>query len=214
MLVGGVGSGKSAIAHTVSSRFNELKRLGSSFFFLRDHWGRGADRLFSTVSRDPADFDPEWREALTQVTGGRASRKRSSMLEQFEEFILQPARRFLYFGPVVIVIDALDASGDQTARKALISLLSSRTTELPTNFRILVTTRPEPDIRMAFSHCENAVCWDMESVLHKQSNLDDIAVFLSSKLSGVAGWNDHIGQKLTMKSGGDFSWAASACAPI
>ncbi|KAJ7485928.1 hypothetical protein FB451DRAFT_1392641 [Mycena latifolia] len=211
---GDAGSGKSAIAHTVSSRFNELKRLGSSFFFARGHHDRGPDKLFSTVTRDLADLDSEWKEALKQVIGLRAVRKTSSVLEQFEEFILKPTRRSLYFGPVVIVIDALDAAGEPSARQALVSLLSSRSTELPSNFRILVTTRPEPDICNAFKRCADVAWWDMLHVVDKQSNLHDISAFFASELSGLDGWSDRACRKLTAKSKGEFGWAASACASV
>ncbi|KAJ6563033.1 hypothetical protein DFH09DRAFT_805972, partial [Mycena vulgaris] len=64
VLCGDAGSGKSAIAHTVSRRFNELKHLGSSFFVLPDHCSRGPDKLFSTVTRDIADLNPEWKKTL------------------------------------------------------------------------------------------------------------------------------------------------------
>jgi pantothenate kinase-related protein Tda10 len=65
VLCGAPGSGKSAIAHTVAKRFDELKRLGSSFFFIHDHPERRLDNLFSTVTRDLADLDPQWRKALS-----------------------------------------------------------------------------------------------------------------------------------------------------
>ncbi|KAJ6586494.1 hypothetical protein DFH09DRAFT_910952 [Mycena vulgaris] len=209
VLAADAGSGKSAVAHTVSRRFNELQRLGSSFFFVPDDRERRPDTLFSTITRDMADLDPEWREALKQVIGTRAVRKTSSVLEQFQEFILKPASRpTLYFGPVVIVIDALDASGDPSARQVLLSLLSSRTKELPSNFRILLTTRPESDICGAFSKCEDIALWDLEDEL---SNLNDIAAFFTSELSEVAGWSNRICRKLTGKSEGDFGWGVAAC---
>ncbi|KAJ6586482.1 hypothetical protein DFH09DRAFT_1308502 [Mycena vulgaris] len=209
VLTAGAGSGKSAVAHTVSRRFNELQRLGSSFFFISDDRDRRPDTLFSTITRDMADLDPEWKEALKQVIGLRAVRKTSSVLEQFQEFILKPASRPpLYFGPVVIVIDALDASGDLSARQALLSLLSSRTKELPSNFRILLTTRPESDICDAFSKCKDVVMWDLEDEL---SSLNDITAFFTSELSGVTGWTDRICHKLTAKSEGDFGWGVAAC---
>jgi NB-ARC domain len=37
LLSGVAGSGKSAIAHTVAHRFDQVGRLGSSFFFDRSH---------------------------------------------------------------------------------------------------------------------------------------------------------------------------------
>jgi hypothetical protein len=52
------GSGKSAIAHMVAQRFDELGRLGSSFFFDRSHQAeRRVDNIFSTIARDLANLD-------------------------------------------------------------------------------------------------------------------------------------------------------------
>jgi DNA polymerase III delta prime subunit len=217
VLNGAPGSGKSTIAHTVSRRFNELRRLGSSFFFRREHPERSPDKLFSTIARDLADLDPEWKEALKQVVGPRALRKTGSIQEQFEEFILKPATRpSVYFGPVLIVIDALDAAVDPNALRKLISLLSSRAAELPSNFRILITARPDPDICRAFEKRVGIAWWPMHVVIDEKSNLRDIDEFFNNELSSVLGpkWSDKACQRLVRKSEGDFGWAAFACGYI
>ncbi|KAJ7136843.1 hypothetical protein C8R44DRAFT_608581 [Mycena epipterygia] len=216
VLNGVAGSGKSAIAHSVSRRFNEMRRLGSSFFFLPDRPERSPDKLFSTITRDLADLDPQWKEALKQNIGARAVRNTSCVLEQFEEFIIKPAASSVYFGPVVIVIDALDATGDPSMRKDLVSLLSMRTADFPSNFRILITARPEPDICHAFNDQKGVHWWDIQKVVDKQSTLDDIADFFDSELSDFAGlkWSERYCRKMTTKSEGDFGWAAFACAFI
>lgn len=217
LLSGAAGSGKSAIAHTVASRFNELQRLGSSYFFVPGQRDRGPERLFSTITRDLADLDPAWRAALARVVGPRSLRKTGSVLEQFEEFILKPARgSALYFGPVVIVIDALDAAGDPGARQALVALLASRTAEVPRNFRILLTARPEPDIRDAFSRYAGVTvaCWAMEEVLDRHADMQDISAFFCRELSAVEDWSERARKKLAAKSEGDWGWAVAACAYI
>ncbi|KAJ7749945.1 hypothetical protein B0H16DRAFT_863427 [Mycena metata] len=216
VLSGAAGTGKSAIAHTISLRFDELKRLGSSFFFLPGNHERLPDTLFSTIARDLADLDPNWKDALMEVIRDNyALRKTSSILEQFEEFILRPARRLqFYLGPVVIVIDALDASGNQEDRQSLLSMLSERTKELPPNFRIFVTTRPEPDISHAFRSSKDVLCWDMEDVAGP-SNLPDITAFFADELSKVVGLDSNHNDDcstLAAKSEGNFGQAADACA--
>ncbi|KAJ7022314.1 hypothetical protein C8F04DRAFT_1402442 [Mycena alexandri] len=217
VLSGAAGTGKSAIAHTISLRFHELKRLGSSFFFLPGHQERLPETLFSTIARDLADLDPNWKDASMEVIrDNHAICKTSSIMEQFEEFILRPATRKrlqFYLGPVVIVIDALDASGDQEDREFVLSMLSQRTKELPDNFRILVTTRPEPDICHTFHSSEDVLWWDMDDVTGP-SNLPDITAFFADELSRVAGLNSNHNDccTLTAKSEGNFGQAAAACA--
>ncbi|KAK6977666.1 WD40 repeat-like protein [Favolaschia claudopus] len=215
LLNGAEGTGKSAIAHTVSRRFNELRRLGSSFFFLRDKPERRADWLFTTITRDLADLDTEWTMSLKQVISGRrAVRRTSSIQEQYEEFILKPAQGpgTLYFGPVVIVIDALDAIEDAAARRTVLALLSSRIVELPRNFRFLVTARATEEIREAFEG-KPAIAWSaMDTLIDEKSNAEDMEDFFENELSAVAGlkWNDRMCKKLLKKSEGDFAWAAFA----
>ncbi|KAJ7189915.1 hypothetical protein GGX14DRAFT_607523 [Mycena pura] len=217
VLSGPAGAGKSAIAHTVACTFDEQKRLGSSFFFDIRVMDRRPDMLFSTIARDLADLDPEWKAALYSVIGSRAQRRTGSIVEQFEEFILKPARSFeVYFGPVVVVIDGLDSSVDRNQCRELVSLLSTRATALPRNFRVLVTTRPQSDICRAFREGNNVAMWDMDAVVDKDSNLDDLAAYFSNELSSAAGleWTDKFGRKLAAKSNGNFAWAATACAFI
>ncbi|KAJ7900567.1 hypothetical protein B0H14DRAFT_3423187 [Mycena olivaceomarginata] len=214
LLNGPSGTGKSAIAHTVSRQFNELRRLGSSFFFLRAKPERSPERIFTTIARDMADLDQGWKVALKQVAAPRALRRTGSIREQFEEFILKPAQRLpVYFGPVVIVIDALDAVGDPHARRTLLSLLSTRTAELPGNFRIIVTARADADICDAFKNQDDIEWWPMDTVIEEEANLEDIKEFLTNELSGVVGlrWSDKLCHKLARKSERDFGWAVFAC---
>ncbi|KAJ7857112.1 hypothetical protein B0H14DRAFT_3640149 [Mycena olivaceomarginata] len=199
LLNGAPGTGKSAIANTVSQRFDELRRLGSSFFFLRAKPERSPDRVFTTIARDMADLDQGWEVALKQVAAPRALRRTESIREQFEEFILKPARRLpVYFGPVVIVIDALDA--------------------LPSNFRIIITARPDTHIRDAFRDHKGIEWWPMDTAIEdwEKSNLEDIEKFFNTELSSIVGssWSPKLCHKLVQISEGDFGWATSACAFI
>ncbi|KAJ7635395.1 hypothetical protein FB45DRAFT_911424 [Roridomyces roridus] len=215
ILSGAPGTGKSAIAHTIARRFDELRRLGSSFFFSGGNPQRSADKLFSTITRDLADLESGWRDALTRVLPQRALRRTGCIRQQWEEFILKPAGdpSSVYFGPVIIVIDGLDTVQDQEARDSLISILSSRTRELPHNFRILITTRPDTDIRNAFEAQEDVAWCTMDQLVDSKSNLKDIEEFLDHELDNRPGlkWNDKICHKLSRKSEGDFPWAAFAC---
>ena len=69
--------------------------------------------------------------------------------EQFDNFIVKPAAALTTVGPIVIVIDALDESDSYIERKPLLDIFIGRAAELPKNFRILITTRLEPDVSKA-----------------------------------------------------------------
>ncbi|KAJ7359914.1 hypothetical protein DFH08DRAFT_686839, partial [Mycena albidolilacea] len=216
VLSGDAGSGKSTIAHTISRMFDELNRLGSSFFFPRDGT-QPYRKLFSTITRDLADLESHWKAAaFTTISQSRALRKTGSLLEQYEEFILKPAKNtHVYFGPILIVIDALDAATHLKAeRDELLSLLFSRTTELPRNFRILITTRGDEDIFDALEHRQNVVWWRMAEILDNDSRAHDIGTYFSKQLSRIPGveWNEKRRAKLIAAASGDFAWAVSTCA--
>ncbi|KAJ6541484.1 hypothetical protein B0H19DRAFT_1268478 [Mycena capillaripes] len=217
VLSGDAGTGKSTIAHTISRMFDELHRLGSSFFFPRDG-SQPYRKLFSTITRDLADLESHWKAAaLTKISQSRALRKTGSLLEQYEEFILKPAKNpQAYFGPVLIVIDALDASTHfkTEEREELLTLLFSRTAELPQNFRILITTRDDEDILDALEHGKNVVWWRMADMLDDDSRAHDIGTYFSKQFSRIPGveWNEKRCGKLIAAAGGDFAWAVSTSA--
>jgi hypothetical protein len=50
-------------------------------------------------------------------------------------------------GPVLIILDAFDESGDPASRRTLLSILVNEPSALPANIRILVTSRLESDVQ-------------------------------------------------------------------
>src|SRR6202044_891345 len=139
-LSGVAGYGKSAVAHAVARQFDNLGRLGSSYCFDRaDQANRRPSNLFSTIALDIADLDHHWKTSLCSVIkGNRSLRTTRSATEQLNKFILEPAKALMSIGPIVIVIDALDESGNSSYRRALLEVLSRRAADLPINFRVLI----------------------------------------------------------------------------
>ena len=186
-LSGVAGSGKSAIAHTVALYFDQLGRLGSSFCFDRaDQAKRRPDNLFSTIAFDLADLDPQWKISLSQVVQGkRAVRTTRSPSEQFVTFILQPAKALTTTGPIIVVIDALDESGDRSSRKSILDVIAKNASSLPVNFRIIITARPEPDILDALENGRNHIFTKNMGSIDGISNDRDISMFIKTQLSDV-----------------------------
>ena len=213
-LTGLAGVGKSAIAHAVARLFDGLGRLGSSFCFDIAHQvERSPDKVFSTIARDLADLDPGLKASLWQVVREKRSlRNTRAVREQFQKFILHSATGLKTVGPIVIVIDALDESGDPTSRQVILSILSGEAANLPSNFRVLVTGRAERDFQDAFGRKQHVICKHMETI-----NADnDILLFVQTQLRDVAEleqkWpNSYWCQMLVNKSEGLFQWASTAC---
>ena len=150
LLTGVAGSGKSAVAHSVARWYREQQRLGSSYCFLSAEVAkRNPKNLFTTIARDLCDHDPEYKTALWQVVkDDRSLRTSQSPLEQIETLIVKPCKDLHPVGPLVVVIDALDESGNPASRQHILRAISKHITEnsLPTHLRFLITTRPEEDI--------------------------------------------------------------------
>jgi len=171
LLLGPKGSGKSTIAHTIARQFDAIVRLGSSYCFSRAARDkRNATNLFSTIARDLADYDPQYMKALWgTVKDKRALRETINPLIQFNRFILIPASQMTCIGPVLVVIDGLEHSGSESARKDLLIALAEKGAELPRNFKLLVTCRPEEDICAAFEGKSHVVQKHLEH--HADSTL-------------------------------------------
>ncbi|KAF7971792.1 hypothetical protein HWV62_19925 [Athelia sp. TMB] len=223
VLTGAPGFGKSAITHSLAVRYHQVKRLGSYVSFSRaDQQRRNPGNLISSISRNIADLDPYWRLALRDVINTEYSLATSTSPEtQMESVILGPAKSLAIAGPVVIIVDALDESGDATARKSLLQVLSRKASALPRNFRVLVTARPETDIVKAFSApCPHIRHTCLDTI--DQATIDlDIAAFIEDQLAPISEALDtalldreHWVGMLVTGSKHRFQWAATTCRAI
>lgn len=217
LLTGVAGSGKSTIAHTVAGLFDHLKCLGASFCFDHAHQAdRGLDCVFPTIACDLADFDPKLKSSLQIEVQYRNLRKSIHLQEQFENFILKPTMKLQQtIGPVIIVIDALDESGDRESRNLFLRILVDHLPKLPSHYHFLLTTHPEQDILDAFANTKTVLCKHMEDI-DPDTTREDISVFIRKELAGLseleqqwphgAWW-----KQLTDKAEGLFQWAFTAC---
>jgi hypothetical protein len=219
-LSGVAGSGKSTIAHAVAKLFYEQKRLGSSYCFARDDQGKRHPRnLFSTIALDIADLDSQWKQFLCKVVGGdRALRTSAAPRDQFQRFILDPSAALTTVGPILIVIDGLDESGNDSSRKPILDVLATDFAKLPPNFRILVTSRPEPDIVQSLDIKEH-VRWERMDNIDKASTDADISLFIQTQLSGIRDleleWPKQEWCDMLLKASDSlFQWASTACLAI
>ena len=146
LLIGPHGSEASAAAHVIARRFDAISRLGSSYCLARNRQSQQRPtNLFSTIARDLADHDPEFMACLGGIVKRQAVGCSPHIPTQFN-FILAPAQQLTSFGPVLIVIDALDACGDTRSRADILSVLKEKAQNLPPSFKFLITCLPDTDI--------------------------------------------------------------------
>ncbi|OJA17236.1 hypothetical protein AZE42_00167 [Rhizopogon vesiculosus] len=123
--------------------------------------------------------------------------------------------------PVLIVIDALDESGDTNSRKHILRLLAGKLdtspSQLPVNLRVLVTSRSLEDIDNALltaSHVRH-ISMDSDDNISPASAERDIQLYISTELTDLRNiFEDVHFQTLARKSDGLFEWARLACEHI
>ena len=219
LLTGVAGSGKSAVAHSIARLYEEQERLGSSYCFSStDVVRRNPENLFSTIARNLADHDSQYKSALWKIVkDNRALRTSTSPIEQVERLIIEPSKDLHIIGPLVIVVDALDESGDPAGRKQLLQSITLQFNQdtLPTNLRFLITTRPENDILAAFSHGSYLVHKQMSDIPDRIVD-EDIEKFIRYSLGHIIELESSLPNEgwcrvLVDHSHHLFQWAWTAC---
>ena len=214
VLFGLAGTGKSSIAHEIAHRFDQMRRLSSSFIFIRKERSKTtAYQLFTNLARDLADRYPLFKTALGKVVkDDTALRLARDYRTLFQRLIREPLKDLLIVGPILVVIDALDESGDVTGDDGLHSFLATNLSDLPSNFRVLITSRSEGSIEAAFRAAKSVIIKHMDDHELGSATRRDILTFLEKRLSS----NDfkQYGEALASRAEGLFQWAAVACGYI
>jgi NACHT domain len=209
VLLGQAGTGKSSIAHEVARCFDD-KCLASYFTFLRSEQSKhDAYQLFTTIARDLSDRNLAFKHALGRVIKDKSSlRATRDYRTLFESLLLEPLRNVRLPGPILIIIDALDESGDAIGDIGLHSFLAEHLIDLPPAFRILITSRLEDGIEPAFTEALSVDTLYMDDEKLAAKTEQDISLYLEKKLPRDL-FHDH-GAELAKAAEGLFQWAAVA----
>ncbi|KAF7982945.1 hypothetical protein HWV62_25250 [Athelia sp. TMB] len=123
-------------------------------------------------------------------------------------------------GAIFIILDAFDECGDPQSRKALLHLLSRQLASLPHQYRFLITSRPESDLKNAFGHHPLVKCvslgaaeWlsaaDVYSYIEHE--IDQLYWMRRSDDELPPGWPGvYRIQQIGVRAGDSFIWAATA----
>ena len=212
VLFGLAGTGKSTIAHEIAHRFDDLGRLTSSCFFVRREQSKAeAYHLFTNLAHNLADRYPLFKAALGKAIKDSIALRRdtSDYGTLFRRLIQEPLKGVPIVSPILVVIDALDESGDTTGEHGLHKFLANNLSALPSNFRVLITSRPEGGIKPAFLAAKSVVIKDMNDPELVAATGGDIITFLRTKL--VSHHFEQHSEALAKRAEGLFQWAAVAC---
>ncbi|KAG2350100.1 hypothetical protein BDR05DRAFT_955961, partial [Suillus weaverae] len=221
-LSGTAGQGKSAIAHTIANWSYERGGMRACFCFDRTREAeRRHEKIFTTIARDLADCDITMRGALARAVHDDNELKHTiDISRQWQKLVVGPIGEAskAITAPVLIVIDALDESGNATSRERILRLLagdpntsSPQLSQLPANFRVIVTSRPLEDIGDVMNTVSHIRHISMDEIPTESTDLD-IQVYISAMLKNPRNtFDDGHFKRLAQKSDGLFEWARLAC---
>ena len=209
---------KSTLSTTIAQIMRRLHRLGAFFFFNRDIPQRNSATLIRTLAYQLAMFDARFGAAISRVVANNENIAGMPLEFQFENLLSACALKSVEWsgGPIVLIIDALDECGSEADRKILLQVLSKGFSNFPSFIRIIVFSRPEPDIQRALGSHRHVRPYslDIDSATNK-----DVSEFIQYRLKEIRikdgslddRWpTDNEISALARLAGGLFIWASTA----
>ncbi|KAJ7283403.1 hypothetical protein C8J57DRAFT_734394 [Mycena rebaudengoi] len=208
-----VGSGKTALAHSIAEQCSRAGVLVSSFFFDKKA-GRTSPRQFVYNLVRDLDKIPAVSQHISRALRADPNLALSQRVARiFEKLVVDPAVESKLEGPLVVVIDALNEA-DTAEVQSVQTILRTQVPKLPGTFRFFVTSRPERSIL-------NGLGPDIpphDLAIHQDNNRADIAIYTDHRLGDIAShhslesWPDpQLRAKFLELAEGLFLWVATIC---
>jgi hypothetical protein len=193
-MTGSAGSGKSALAQTISETCVKKGCLGATFFFsVADTRRNNPDLLIGTLAYQIAQSVEGVKKHISQALANDPAIWEKSMETQAEVVLIDPVLKATLRSkrPWVIVIDGLDeCRGEQHQAQVLKLLHTCVERGLP--FRVFITSRPEHTIRSALAPTGHLTGL-YHIILNEHDATEDIRLYLRRRLReiGRAKGDDH-----------------------
>ena len=219
LLIGAAGTGKSNIATTVAGEYQRRGQLGCHMFFLqgRSHPGD----VLQTIAYSLAVYNQSIAESLAEKLKNGGDIGPSSLKTKFEILLRDPlsAVATKTSSPILIVLDALDECGAPETRRSLMNVLRDGLPDLPSNFRFVITSRPEKDI-LTFTSLPSLKVQALNLDHRMGENRRDVFTYIKHELEVLRSlgsldvpqgwpWDESI-QSLANIADGLFIWASTA----
>ncbi|KAG8768048.1 hypothetical protein FRC12_005860 [Ceratobasidium sp. 428] len=213
---GFAGLGKSSIAASVCQQLEAQGTLAGSFFCKRDDPDlRDPRRVLNTIVYGLATRCEPYGLEVAKAIQGDAQLCTYHIQRRYAGLVRRPLEclgELKIVGNLVVVIDALDECEVGEMRASLLTCLEGMSRLVPW-LRLILTSRPEKDIKHAVEQANNHV---ISRNLYEQEVSRDMYAFVWKRMtdmateSGVA-WPETEIKQLVQRSNGLFIWAATAC---
>ncbi|KAF8642974.1 hypothetical protein AX16_009287, partial [Volvariella volvacea WC 439] len=220
-LLGAPGAGKSAIAESTRSKLVNNHSVYMAFFAFRrtDAATSNPISLWRTLAFQLGQYWPDYALQLSHC------KQLPSFADQFDQLIKQPLQQQHYYTTpmqkwVVIIIDALDEGISADERFKIQHMLKAiqQWPELPTNYKLLITSRDETGIQPAMNKTDYIIRLKSGKDCNNEAH-NDIKQYLDIQFTDIrkqhayldAGWPDeNIISDLAAEASGLFIWATTA----
>ena len=219
LLIGAAGTGKSTIATTVAGRYQRSKQLGCHIFFLRGSSDPG--NVLESIAYSLAVYSQIVAEYLVKQIEGSGDLGPSNLKTKFDILLRDTLSAVAanVDSSILIILDALDECGTPETRQSLIKVLQHGLPSLPSNFRFLVTTRPEGDL-LPFISLSPLRVHTIELDRKVEENRLDVYTYIKHELEDLKlstifvipqdwRWDEGV-QSLADSADGLFIWASTA----
>lgn len=218
-IFGQAGLGKSSIAATLCRQYDKAGTLGSYFFCKRDDPElRSPEHVLNTIVHRLATRFQPYGKAVAHAIENNPQLPELPFEQRYTCLVEQPlndleSNSCRPSSMLFLVVDALDECEKDGNRRTLLKCLRAMSQAIPW-LKIILTSRPEPDIRKVFGNAEDPHV-SSHDLLHYDA-LNDILEFTRSRMTGMVNdrataWPDATIQLLSKRSGGLFIWVETAC---
>lgn len=217
LLSGCVGSGKTAIAHSIAHTCHrEYDSLGASFICQPGTIpGDTLKYLISTIARQLSVHSVDYASRLSDVIEANPNIAQATLIKQFQSLILNPASAATsQFRPTAIVIDSIDDGWSEP-----LHLIVKACSKLPSWIRVFITLRDNGFTLSRLKSQSHITHRDID--VNSEQNVRDIQIYIGKRLRAIAlerqlqVWpNDNAVNEMSSKAAGLFMWAVVACNSI
>lgn len=205
------GTGKSTVANTVANIAQETLRVPLSCFFCRQGDPELSDpkRIFPTLASRFAQPHPTYLDAILRVLQSDQDLDviNGTLDKQFKLLFTGPLESTADpMRPHVVVIDALDETGNATSRRDIAKQLLVLA-QLAPWLRIFVTSRKNEEINAVLGNDAGCLSVDIHEASQKE---EDIRRYVTARFADLAcSPSEDIVRKIVARADGLFIWCST-----